>query len=221
MPPKKKTAQKSSSEVSQEVSDPDRPGLDRLIFFSDGVFAIAATLLMLEIRLPSGADAFNNQELATSLIGTWHKYLAYMISFLVIGSFWISHHRKFRLIKRYDGGLMMLNLLLMMMIAFIPFPSAVISENGNRTATIFYALVMMTAGLIVTGLWWHAVRNNHLIDPRVSKKRRWLEAAAPLATVGIFLVSIGIAFLDENLARLSWVLILPASLIVNRGKSDA
>jgi uncharacterized membrane protein len=206
----------SPSEERQPAPARDGSGLDRIKNFSDGVFAIAITLLVLEIRLPAGVEAFSNGQLLASLGGIWHKYLAYVISFLAIGSFWISHHRKFRLIKRYDRGLLTLNLILLLVIGFIPFPSAIISENGNRTATIFYALFMVLAGLLVCALWWHAARHNHLLDSRVNKQRRWQEMVGPIATMSIFLLSIGIAFINENLARLSWLLILPASLIVNR-----
>jgi uncharacterized membrane protein len=89
-----------------------------------------------------------------------------------------------------------------MVIAFIPFPTAVISENGNRTATIFYALVMSLAGLMVAAIWWHASSKNHLIDPHLNRQRLWRETAAPLATVAVFLLSIVIALFDETVAKL-------------------
>ena len=218
MTQRKKQLSISPSETVRETTYQDQLGLERLIFFSDCVFGIAITLLVLDVKIPAGAEAFNNDQLLAALFGTWHKYLAYLISFLVIGSFWISHHRKFRVIKRYDNGLLWINLLLLMIISFIPFPTAVISENGNRTATIFYALTMVLNGLLVSVLWWYAARNNHLIDVNVDKHRRWREAAGPFVTTTIFLVSIGIAFLDENLAKLCWLLFLPASFIINSRK---
>jgi uncharacterized membrane protein len=204
----------NASESKPETTYKDRLGLERLIFFSDCVFAIAITLLVLDVKIPVGAESFNNDQLLASLLGIWHKYLAYLISFLVIGSYWISHHRKFRMIERYDNGLLLINLLLLMTIGFIPFPSAVISINGNRTATIFYAGVMALNGLLVALLWWHAARHNHLIDARVDKRRRWREAVGPLANVAVFLLSIGFAFIDENVARTCWLLLLPTSLII-------
>lgn len=94
----------------------------------------------------------------------WHEYLAYIISFLVIGRFWMAHHRKYRYIKQYDDRLMFLNLLLLMVIAFIPFPSSIFSKYPDRSATIFYALTMATAGILLAGIWWYASYNNHLVD---------------------------------------------------------
>jgi TMEM175 potassium channel family protein len=196
-------------------SEQSRIGLDRLIFFSDAVFAIAITVLVLDIHLPAGGDTADNRQLLLMLTGLWPKYFAYILSFWVIGLYWISHHRKFLIIKRFDNRLLRLNLLLLMVIAFIPFPTAVMSENGNRTATIFYALVMAFGGLLVFFLWWHAVRNHNLIDAHLDKQFLRREVAAPLATVGIFILSIGIAFVNENLVRLCWMFLIPVSLYLN------
>lgn len=216
---KKKPRSITLQEDKKEATDLNHLGLERLIFFSDAVFAIAITLLVLDIRLPAGAGEYNDKDLFQSLVGLWHQYLAYIISFLVIGNYWITHHRKFILIKRYDTMLLFLNLLLLMMIAFIPFPTTVLSENGNRTATIFYALVMSLAGLIVAAIWWHASRKNHLIDPHLDRQRRWRETAVPLATVAVFLLSVIIAFFDETVAKIFWILIVPVTIVANKGKT--
>ena len=195
---------KSTQPAGKEA---DQIGMERLIFFSDAVFAIAITLLSLEIRLPETSSPLTNAELARLLLEIWPKYLAYVISFLVIGLFWISHHRKFSLIRRYDGNLLRLNLLLLMAIAFIPFPTSVLSENGNRTATIFYALVMVVNSALSGCIWLYAVHKNRLIDPNLNQSQRRREAVAPLLGIAIFLLSIGLAYINDNLARLSWILI--------------
>ncbi len=136
-----------------------------------------------------------------------------MLSFLVIGSYWISHHRKFRYIRRYDRRLILLNLLLLMVIAFIPFPTTVLSEYGNRTATIFYASVMVLGGLLSVLIWWYAAYKNRLIDPNMDVKQRRKEIQVPLVTTGIFLLSIGISFIDPNIARFFWILIFAANVL--------
>lgn len=193
----------------------ERVGLDRLIFFSDAVFAIAITVLVLDIHLPPGGDTADNHQLLLMLTGLWPKYFAYVLSFWVIGLYWISHHRKFLIIKRFDNRLLRLNLLLLMVIAFIPFPTAVLSENGNRTATIFYAIVMAAGGLLVSILWWHAVHNHRLIEPHLDQQLLWREVITPLATVSIFVLSIGLSFLEEGWVRLFWMLLIPLSLFLN------
>jgi uncharacterized membrane protein len=193
--------------TAPEMLHSDSLGLERLIFFSDAVFAIAITLLALDIRLPAETTALTNSELLDRLLALGPQYRSYAISFLVIGSFWISHHSKFRFIKRYDGRLLLLNLLLLLVIAFIPFPTAVLSEYGNRTATIFYALTIIVAGLLSAIMWWYAVSNHRLVDDDLADTQRrqgfWRSLLAP----AIFLISIGIAFFDDDLAKYSWLLI--------------
>jgi uncharacterized membrane protein len=200
----------------QDAAPQNRLALERLVFFSDAVFAIAITILVLDIRLPSGADSASSRELLLSLAGLWPKYLAYFISFWVIGLCWISHHRKFLHIQRTDGRLLFLNLLMLMMIAFIPFPTAVMSENVNLTATAFYALVMALASLTGLILWWYAARNHNLVDPRLGRRQVWREASVPLATIVIFVLSIGVAVFDAGLARICWMFVFPVALFLRR-----
>lgn len=211
-----KQSSKSKFKSSNEPDQHDQLGLERLIFFSDAVFAIAITLLALEIRLPDTDELLNNSQLSAQLAGMWHEYLAYFISFMVIGTFWMAHHRKYRYIKRYNNRLMFLNLILLMVIAFIPFPSSVISKYPDRSATIFYALTMGLAGLLLAGIWWYASHNNHLTDPNLDTRVRKRQFIAPLITTAIFLISIGISFLDADLSRFSWLLILLASWYANK-----
>ena len=191
----------------------DETGLERLVFFSDAVFAIAITLLALEIHLPVEAAGLSDLQLMNSLIEIWPKYLSFIISFLVIGNFWISHHRRFRSITRYDTRLLLLNLVMLMCIAFIPFPTSILSENSNRTATIFYALSIAMTGLLSTILWWYASRENRLtmksFDDQIA--RRYLLSILTIPVV--FLLSIGLAFINPDLAKFSWVLTAPAALL--------
>lgn len=191
-------------------------GLERLIFFSDGVFAIAITLLALELRLSEGIGFRPAGELILSLGSMWQKYIAYIISFLVIGSFWISHHRKFRYIQRYNRALLNLNLLFLMVVAFIPFPSSLISVSSDFTVTVFYAGTMILGSIMITILWRYATGKGRLVgedlDPKVVRR----ETILPLVTGGIFLLSIGIAFIDPDLAKLTWLLILVEGFLFQR-----
>jgi uncharacterized membrane protein len=191
-------------------------GLERLIFFSDGVFAIAITLLALELRLPEGIGLRPASELIQSLGSMWQKYLAYIISFLVIGSFWISHHRKFRYIQRYNRSLLNLNLLFLMIVAFIPFPSSLISVSSDFAVTVFYAGTMIAGSIMITILWRYASGRGRLVGDDLNPAVILRETILPLVTGGIFLLSIGIAYLDPDLAKLTWLLILVAALVIQR-----
>lgn len=195
----------------------DSLGLERVIFFSDAVFAIAVTLLALDIRLPAGEPLLDETQLLEQLIGLWHAYLGYFISFMVIGIFWMAHHRKFRLVRHYDSRLMMLNLLLLMVVAFLPFPSSLISRYPDRVTTSFNALTMIVGEMLLLVLWWYASSNHRLTDPRLDPRQRRRQFINPIATSLVFLASVGIAYFDPGLARLSWILILPVALYANRG----
>jgi uncharacterized membrane protein len=206
------SARLPSKTVSRNRLFDDEVGLERLVFFSDAVFAIAITLLALEIHLPVEATGLSDLQLMKSLVEIWPKYLSFMISFLVIGNFWISHHRRFRAITRYDTRLLFLNLLMLMCIAFIPFPTSILSENSNRTATIFYALTIAVTGFLSTILWRHASRENRLTIKSFDRKTAYRYLLSSLMIPVVFLLSIGLAFINPDLARYSWVLTAPIAL---------
>ncbi len=191
----------------------DEAGLERLVFFSDAVFAIAITLLALDIRLPVDAAELSNQQLFNSLVGIWPKYLSFIISFLVIGNFWIAHHRRYRYIIRYDTRLLLLNLLVLMSIAFIPFPTVVLSESGNRTATIFYSLSIAMTGILSALLWWYVSRENRLLEENFDATLARRNLISILTVPAVFLLSIGLAFINADLAKFTWILTAPAALL--------
>src|SRR5215467_6357238 len=116
-------------------------GIGRILALSDGVFAIAITLLILEIAIPATTS---DAGLPKALLELWPRYLAYVLSFAVIARFWVTHHLAFRLIGRYDAGLVWLNLVLLMLVAFLPFPTAVLGEhNGSPAAAVLYAAAVI------------------------------------------------------------------------------
>lgn len=96
--------------------------LDRIIFFSDAIFAIVMTLLILDIPVPEIAPGLAQAELPSRVLELWPKFFSYVLSFLVIGTYWLAHHGTYRYIESYDRGLMWLNLLFLLSISFVPFP---------------------------------------------------------------------------------------------------
>jgi uncharacterized membrane protein len=198
---------------SPHVPQENGTGLERLVFFSDAVFAIAITLLVLDIRLPESIAGLSDRELLDSLLAVWPRVFAYIISFLVTGLFWIGHHRRFGNIRGYNRRLIFLNLLLMMVVAFIPFPTGVIAENGNRTGTIFYALSITLVGLITAAGWIYASRAG-LVDPQMSTRETNIETWQILIIPGVFLASIALAYIDPDLAKYLWLLTIPLTFII-------
>jgi uncharacterized membrane protein len=166
-------------------------GLDRIKFFSDAVFAIAITLLILNIALPSGTK---QSDLAHELNAIWPEYGAFAFTFLLIGLRWLTHLIQFRYIRSYDYMLLFLNLALLFVVAFLPFASKVLAAYpDSRPACILYAGSMAVAGLISTALWYHACRKDSLIDPgldaymRTNLLLRWITLPA-LFSVAIILI---------------------------------
>jgi len=140
----------------------------RLETFSDGVFAIAATLLILEIRLPERGP------LTHELLHLWPSYGAYAISFITIGIMWINHHAVFQQIDRIDRTFLVINVFFLMVIAFIPFPTHVLAAHLHdeaRPAAFFYGLTNMLMAIMYACLWFYAARGRRLIaadaDPRM------------------------------------------------------
>src|SRR4051812_34982094 len=139
-------------------------GTERIAFFSDAVFAIALTLLVLDIRLPSDLA---EDELWPSLVELWPQFFAFVLTFAILGVNWISHHRKFRVIVRFDGGLIWINLAFLMLVALAPFPTAVLSEFAPAfPAVVFYASVIASLGLLQLAMWSYA-RRRGLLDESI------------------------------------------------------
>ena len=166
----------------------------RIEAFSDGVFAIAITLLIIEIGVPHLEDEPPGTTLPQALVGLWPSYLGYVISFLQIGVIWANHHNRFRFIERSNHGLLFLNILFLMCVAFIPFPTALLAEYLERTASeretagVIYAGTLAVTAVFFTLLWLYAAANRLVdrnLDPSLVRAmtRRYL-----LGTVAYLLV---------------------------------
>ena len=140
----------------------------RLEAFSDGVFAIAITLLILEIKVPGAGEIELSGGLWTALTQRWPSYVGYLLSFLIIGIMWANHHALFTYIRRVDRRFIFANLLLLMTVGFLPFPTAVLAEHladaAVRTqATVFYGGVLVLSALAFNAVWWSGVRGRRLL----------------------------------------------------------
>jgi uncharacterized membrane protein len=132
----------------------------RLETFSDGVFAIAATLLILDVRLPPGGSV------AHGFLSIWPSYAAYVLAFLTIGIMWINHHTVFGCIDHIDQRFLIINVFFLMTIAFVPFPTRVLAEHLQHDATaaaFVYGLTMVVMAVLYNLLWFYAARGRRLI----------------------------------------------------------
>lgn len=135
----------------------------RMEAFSDAVFAIAITLLVLEIKIP----ADRGDDLITAMLEEWHVYVSYLISFFTIGSVWIAHSVLCEFIDRVDQVLLRINLLLLLVVGFLPVPTNVMSDyigsdSGERVAVTFYGLTLLSTRLLVVAFWTYSVRHDLL-----------------------------------------------------------
>ena len=136
--------------------------VERIVFFSNAVFAIPITLLVLDIQVPQGLSP---SELKVALAEMWPKYLSYVISFTVIGGYWRAPHRIFHYVKVHDRRLISLNLIFLMCVAFLPFPVSLFGEyKGQRIAVEIYAGSVAASGFFLGGMWWYATRGRRLTD---------------------------------------------------------
>lgn len=191
------------------------PGPGRLEAFSDGVLAIAITLLVLEIKVPHLEAGLSVGETVQALLALTPKFVSYLLSFVFIAVFWVNHHRFFRLVERVDAGLLWLNILLLLALSFIPFPTAMIGEYpDNPVALALFALVLMAAGIAFNLMWRHSqarsLYHNDVAAALVDRaKRRGLLGPAlyALAAVAAFV-----------LPAAAWVLFIaiPALYVVRR-----
>jgi uncharacterized membrane protein len=141
-------------------------GKSRLEAFSDGVFAIAITLLVLEITVPHLEEP---GDLGQALLDLWPSYLAYATSFLTIGIMWINHHSVFRQLGDVDHRFLFINLGLLMCISFVPFPTTLLADyawGGDGTsAALAYGITLTITAIFFNLLWRYAAWNNRLLHP--------------------------------------------------------
>ena len=192
--------------------------LDRLIFLSDGVFAIAMTLLVFGLTIP---DVSSGDSLAQSLIDLWPKYVSYALSFAVIASYWSAHQRMFRYLVRADNVLVALNVLLLMWIGFQPFSTNVVRTYSGGVAVSFYAGTLAATGAVSLAMWLYASHSHRLIrrslDARTIHYVTWRAVIVPL----VFLVSMPIAQINPTVAQFFWIAILPLMLLLRRAYGGA
>lgn len=187
-------------------------GTERVTAFSDGVFAIAITLLVLTFTPPPFPPNLPVDQVPGKVLELWPRFLSYLISFWTIGMYWVFHHRQYQLIKRIDGRLLWLNLILLLFISFQPFPTSLLAEYGSNSAFVvaFYSAVLGTTGLVQGLVWFYATWNHRLVDsdldPRLINYIRYRSLAGPV----IFYLSAAIAYLSPDAAMYFWLVIVVA-----------
>ena len=200
----------------QRQGSSDDEGIERINALSDGVFAIAITLLVLNIEVPNDIPAnLVTQELPGQLAALVPDLLSYAISFLVIGSYWMAHRAIFQGIRALKRGLIWLNILFLMFVAFLPFPTALLDEYPNYQLPVaLYAGSLAVARLPLTAIWWYATHNRRLIHEHLDARTVKLHRIRGLAIPLVFLLSISLSFISTTAAIFSWVLLFVIDFVI-------
>ena len=196
----------------------ERTDLGRIMAFTDGVMAVAITLLVLNLEVPRDAG----DDLGEKLVDLVPSVFAYLLSFALVGRFWVIHHNLFETLRRFDGTLMGLNLLFLATIAIVPFATDLYDRyTSEPLAVAVFGAVMSLAALTHWLMTAYTVRHGFVHEHRVGDTAPFGSTLA-LGFTGIFLVSVPVAFLNVTLAQAIWistiVLRYPLRKLTGRGK---
>ena len=191
----------------------------RIVAFTDGVLAIAITLLVLNLDVPELPDS-ELSELPARLLDLWPQLLAYALSFAVVGRFWLIHHRFFGGLARFDDRLMNFNLLYLALLVLVPFTTEVLGTYGDQSISVAaYASVLGAAALVNWTMIRHALRHD-MVKPESRAATETFGGVPALAIPGIFLLSVPIGFLSPGAAQLLWIVVFLARYGIGRRRSD-
>lgn len=196
----------------------DRWSTGRVEAFSDGVFAIAITLLVLEIGVPEG----ELDDLWAGIADQWPSYFAYVTSFITIGAIWLGHHAIFRRLQSADAPVMQANLLLLMLVSFLPFPTKLLAQAidapSQETAAVFlYGVVLLAISVTASLLWRHIAANRDLLEPDVTDEE--VESITKVVTpnIGFYLLIILLGLVAPQVAAVGFLVIAVVTVFRQRG----
>jgi len=180
---------------------------NRLEALVDGVFAIAMTLLVLSIRIPDLANPTAG-DLFSQLVVLWPTILSFIISFIILGMFWVAHHTEFRFIKKLDHKLIWLNIFYLLFVSLLPFSAELLGRYPyNQAAVIVYGIHLMLMVLIHYFMWQHASHHKDLVvedlDPRINK----LADRLSYVGVGSYVLAIALSFWRIEAALIIYLLV--------------
>jgi uncharacterized membrane protein len=193
-------------EVSGGGSREQEYGLGRILAISDGVYAFALTLLVVQLTVPTATTS--QASLASQLLDQLPSYFSYFLSFAAIALTWSGHHETFKYIRRYDGRLIALNFGSLLLIAVLPFPTAILGRDGSQPlAAVIYAITLSLTGLFAAAVWWYATHRRRLVSPDLQHRIVRFRFYRMLSVSTVFLLSIPIALWRPQVAEVAWALL--------------
>jgi uncharacterized membrane protein len=198
-------------------------GRNRVEALTDGVFAVAMTLLVLDIKVPELEQSLSSAELPFRLLALWPKFLTYAISFVILGVYWVGHHMQLSFIRSADRPLLWINILFLLWVALVPFSTALLSEyTKHRLAIVVYGANLIAIGLTLALHWWYATSRRRHVDPDVDPGLVRTAMLRVLMGPLLYLLGIAISIFSTELSLALYALIpvlyiLPGRLDIHWG----
>lgn len=183
------------------MSNADEGGLtkSRIEALTDGVFAVAMTLLVFEIKIPGFAPEAGAGGLARHLAALWPNFVSYAISFFVLGIYWVGHHNEFHFIRRSNRPFLWLNIVFLFFVTLIPFSAALISSHFDEPIAIaFYGGNLIAVGLVLYAIWAYATRGRRLVDKDLAREAVVRASRRILIAPCAFAVAIALGFFNTK-----------------------
>jgi uncharacterized membrane protein len=199
-------------------------GRNRIEALTDGIFAVAMTLLVLDIKVPELQQPAGTADLPLKLLALWPKLLSYTVSFVILGVYWVGHHAQLSFIRRADRPLLWINILFLLWVALVPFSTALLSEySKTRVAIGIYGANLIAIGLTLALHWWYATTESRHVDLAID--RGLVRGAMYRTLMGpiVYLIAIAISFFSADVSLILYMLvpilyILPGRIDVHWGE---
>jgi uncharacterized membrane protein len=172
----------------------------RLNAMSDGVFAIVMTLMVFEVKVPRVAHG----DLAHALVESWPEIATMLLSFVLLGIYWIGHNNVFQHVLKHDRTMLWLNILFLLVVALVPYGAGMLIHHScTQMANVAYAGVLAAGGVLLDIIWWHAARNRHLmcdtVTPELIKAFHFRILTGPL----LYVIAIASSFVSLSVTRVA------------------
>lgn len=190
--------------------------LDHVVSFGDAIFAFSITFIAISIEIPSLPSNLSEAEVANRLLQLIPQFEIYFTSFAVIGIFWIKYHIIFNKIKDSHSVMLWLNLLYLFFITLISFGTALRFENNYISTFALYAIILTATSILLSLIWVHALRYNLLRDDNMTSRQKKLYILQGIIPAIIFAGSIGVAFINIQVASYCWIMIIPFQIIFKK-----
>ena len=191
--------------------------IERVISFSDAVFAFAITLMALSIDIPDLPTHLTQSELLDKLYDLYPQFESYVISFAVIAIFWVSYHQVFNHIKGSHITMVYLNLLFLLLITLLSLSTSLVINYGTyQIPYIIYCFIVIMTSFLLATIWWHATRNKRLVDRNLHPFFIKGVLVNLMSIPIVFTISIIISFVNLDIAQYFWLIIAPLNITIKR-----